>query len=573
MKNYITLLSALVLFAGCTHEAVKTTENTGEHPKSGTRYDYLLTEAVRKKYVGDIGEAAAIFEKCIEIDDSRAVPFYELAQIYAVVGSEDKSVKYASKAANLEPGNYWYQLACGSLFTQYNQKDSALVYFTRALKADSDALEVNTILAGLYAEKGEAEKADSLFRLLDEEGALSDDMFLIMITGLIDNGKIEEAARRTEKLVIQQPAETKYKALLADIYFEDGKKEKSDSIYREIIEKAPDNIESQMLYLMNLVYKKEYSGITRFLNNVFESELVERERKISVAGRLLQDTAYIKDNTGSLGESLTILEAKYPLDEEILSLRASMYESAGKTNEAITRYEEIVKTVKPAFYSSEQLVLLYAEKKEYEKLYSFSAVYSAENNRSILGKVYYAIAAMELKHYDVADTELKKALILAGNNTELKVQVLSMIGDLKYRTKDFETAYVYYEEALTLAPHETLVLNNYAYFLAEGNKELDKALKMAEEVMKTDGDNSTYIDTYAWVLHKLGKNKRAYKEMMRIFEKQEERDPEILEHMGFILKSMRKCSEAVGYFEEALMKDNSKSYLEKEIEACRQLSK
>jgi tetratricopeptide (TPR) repeat protein len=569
MKNFIYLLLTLAFLAGCTHEAVKTTEVSGQSPKSGTRYDYLIAEAMRQKYVGDLAEAAGIFEKCIEIDDSRAVPFFELAQIYAALGSEERSVKYASRAAHLEPGNYWYQLACGSLYTQYNQKDSAMVYFTRALRADSNALEVNGILAGLYAEKGEAEKADSLFRLLDEEGALNDEMFLMMITGLIDNGKMEEAERRTEKLIMQQPEETKYKALLADIYFENGKKEKSDSIYREIIEKDPDNIETQLLYLMNLVYKKEYSGISGFLNTVFESDLVERERKISVAGRLLQDTAFITDNTASMGESLMILEAKYPQDEEVLSLRASMYETAGKTDEAIARYEEIVKGIKPAFYSSEKLVLLYAEKKAYEKLYSFAAAYSAENNRSILGKVYYAIAAMELKHYEVADAELKKALILAGNNAELKVQVLSMIGDLKYRMKDFENAYKAYEEALALSPHEVLVLNNYAYFLAEGNKDLPKALKMAEEVMKTDGNNDTYIDTYAWVLHKLGKNKKAYKEMLRIFEKDNERDPEILEHMGFILKSMGKCSEAVSYWEEALKKDSSKSYLEKEIEGCR----
>lgn len=569
MKTFIYLLLTLAFFAGCTHEAVKTTEVTGQNPKSGTRYDYLIAEAMRQKYVGDLGEAAGIFEKCIEIDDSRAVPFFELAQIYAALGSEERSLKYASRAAHLEPGNYWYQLACGSLYTQYNQKDSALVYFTRALKADSNALEVNSILAGLYAEKGEAEKADSLFRLLDEEGALNDEMFLMMITGLIANGKMEEAERRTEKLIMQQPAETKYKALLADIYFENGKKEKSDSIYREIIEKDPGNIETQLLYLMNLVYKKEYSGISGFLNTVFESDLVERERKISVAGRLLQDTAFIAENTESMGESLIILERKYPQDEEILSLRASMYETAGKTDEAIARYEEIIKSIKPAFYSSEKLVLLYAEKKEYEKLYSFAAVYSAENNRSILGKVYYAIAAMELEHYEVADAELKKALILAGNNAELKVQVLSMIGDLKYRMKDFENAYKAYEEALALSPHEVLVLNNYAYFLAEGNKDLPKALKMAEEVMKTDGDNDTYIDTYAWVLYKLGKKKKAYKEMLRIFEKEKERDPEILEHMGFILKSLGRCPEAVGYWEEALNKDSSKSYLQKEIEECR----
>ncbi|MCK7542365.1 MAG: hypothetical protein MZV63_71580 [Marinilabiliales bacterium] len=47
-------------------------------------------------------------------------------------------------------------------------------------------LRSTPLLAGLYAEKGEAEKADSLFRVLDKEGALSDDMFLMMISGLIN---------------------------------------------------------------------------------------------------------------------------------------------------------------------------------------------------------------------------------------------------------------------------------------------------------------------------------------------------------------------------------------------------
>ncbi len=573
MKKYRTVFILLFLLTGCTHRAVVTTETAVKNTSENARYDYLLTEALRQKYAGDLNEATAIFEKCIEIDKTRSVPYFELAQIYSAAGSGAKSLEYASRAAHLEPKNYWYQLACGSLFTQYNQKDSALVYFNRALKADSKALEVNSILAGLYAEKGDAEKADSLFRLLDEEGALNDDMFLMMISGLVNNGKMKEAAKRTEKLIQQQPSETKYKALLADIYYEDGQKEKSDSIYKEIIAKDPDNIESQLLYLMNLVYKKEYSGISGFLNTVFESDLVEKERKVSLAGTLLQDTVYVKENKSSIEESLKILEKKYPEDEAVLSLRPAMYEIAGETDNAIARYEEVLKTVKPGYYFSEKLILLYAQKKEFEKLYNLVSVYSAENNRSILGKVYYAVAAMELKKYDVAETELKKALILAGNNEELKVQVLTMMGDLKYRMKDLESSYKYYEEALALSPHDVLVLNNYAYFLAEGNRDLKKALKMAEEVMKTEGDNDTYIDTYAWVLYKLGKHKEAYAAMMKIFDKDKERDPELLEHMGFIVRSMGKCSEAISFWEQALEKDNSKTYLKKEIETCGRRSK
>ena len=479
-----------------------------------------------------------------------------------------KSVEYAARAARLEPENYWYQLASGSLFTQYDQKDSALVYFTRAAKADPAAVEAKSILAGLYAEKGESEKADSLFRLLNREGVLSDDMFLMMISGLIRNGEMEEAASRTEKLIEKEPQEMKYRALLADIYYEAGNNDRGDSIYRSIIEEEPENIENQLIYLLNLVQKKEYNDISGFLNNIFESDIVGKERKIAVAGRLISDTAYVKDNSSSLEESLEKLEEIYPDDEEVMSLRPAMYETAGRKEDAIRRYEEIIGKVRNGFFFKEQLILLYAEKREYGKLYTLAGEYSRENNMSILGKVYYAIAAMELGEYSVADTELKKAMILAGNNELLKVQVLSMMGDLKYRMKEPDAAYEYYEEALKLNPDEVLVLNNYAYFLAEGERDLKKALKMAGKVMQTEGDNPTYMDTYAWVLYKLGKYRESYKIMLRIFEQHEERDPEILEHMGYILKALGKCNEAKEYWRMSIEADSAKIYLEDEILKC-----
>lgn len=568
MRKELWIIAAVLLINGCSTGTVAPTADTDKIVRPDSRYDYMLTEALRQKYVGDVNEAARLFEKCIETDPARSVPYFELAQIYSAAGMGEKAVKYASAAARLEPDNYWYQLAAGSLFTQYEHKDSALVYFSRALKADNRAVEVNSILAGLYAERGEAEKADSLFSILNNQGALNDDMFLMMISGLIMKGDLKEAAKRTERLIEREPDEMRYKALLADISYEAGDIEKSDSIYRSIIDKDPDNIETQLLYLMNQVYKKDYADISGFLNNVFESEVVDRERKISVAGRLLTDTAYVKENSYSLEESLITLEGKYPEDEEILSMRPVMYENAGRLNEAISRYEAIIDRVKPGFYLKERLILLYAGQEEYRKLYNLAAVYSRENNRSIIGKVYYAIAAMELEEYQVADTELKKALILAGNDDGMKVQVLSMMGDLKFRMKDPDAAFGFYEEALTLSPGEVLILNNYAYFLAEDERELKKALKMAEEVMRKEGDNPTYIDTYAWVLYKLGKHRRAWKQMQRIVDADDVNDAEILEHMGFILYELGRCEEAAEYWKTSLEKDSSKSYLEEEIKKC-----
>jgi hypothetical protein len=66
----------------------------------------------------------------------------------------------------------------------------------------------------------------------------------------------------------------------------------------------------------------------------------------------------------------------------------------------------------------------------------------------------------------------------------------------------------------------------------------------------------------------MGKYRSAYSAMMRIFEKEGERDPEVLEHMGYILKAMGKCNEAVDYWRSALDLDSTKTYLEEEIIEC-----
>lgn len=570
MRKGILFILIILATVGCSRKMA--VAPTAREIQRGTdsRYDYLLAEAIRLKYVGDVNEAAILFEKCIELDNSRAVPYFELAQMYSSAGISGKAMMYASRAARLEPGNYWYQMASGSLFTQYNLKDSAMVYFARALKADPEALEVNGILAGFYAERGDMVRADSLLRRLDSEGGLTEDMALMMISGLMVRDNIDEAVERTLKLIEQHPGETRYKALLADIYFEDNQKEKSDSIYREIIERNPDDIESQLLYMMNLVFRKDYSGISAFLRNVFDSDNVDRDRKVSVAGRLVTDTLYVTDNWESLASGLLVLEKKYPDDEEILSLRPVMLEIAGRNDDAIARYEELLSGGKPGFFFREKLLILYTERKDYRKVFDLAADYTRENNRSLLGKIYYAMAAMELKEYQVADAELKKAMILAGNDNDVRVQVMSLQGDLKYRMKEYDASYGYYEEALTLSPGDPLLLNNYAYFLAEGDHDLKKALRMAEKVMQLDGENPTYIDTYAWVLYKLGRYRDANREMLRILEKGKEHDPEVLEHMGFIRMKLGKCNDAVDFWRRALEGDSSKIYLEEEIKKCMQ---
>ena len=186
-----------------------------------------------------------------------------------------------------------------------------------------------------------------------------------------------------------------------------------------------------------------------------------------------------------------------------------------------------------------------------------------------MAKILYATGASENKNYETALEELRKADILAGDNRELKMQVLSIKADVLYRMRDLDRAFRTFDEAIKTDREDITILNNYAYYLAEQNLRLKEAEEMAKKVIETEKDNNTYLDTYGWVLFKRGKVKEAEKVFEEILRSGKESDAEYFEHYGYILKKRRKCREAILNWNSALKMDSTKTNLIREIENCR----
>ena len=56
-----------------------------------------------------------------------------------------------------------------------------------------------------------------------------------------------------------------------------------------------------------------------------------------------------------------------------------------------------------------------------------------------------------------------------------------------------------------------LVRNNYSYYLSLRSKNLERARELSYYTIKVEPDNSTYLDTYGWILFKMGNSKDAIK--------------------------------------------------------------
>jgi Tfp pilus assembly protein PilF len=263
-----------------------------------------------------------------------------------------------------------------------------------------------------------------------------------------------------------------------------------------------------------------------------------------------------------------VMEAVYKDDDIVLMLRPEILIARKMLKNAAERLEEIIISRPDNYFAWEKLLFVYLEEKDFKNLQEKGEICATKFNRSFPAKILYASAATENKQYDIALEELRKANILAGENTDMLLQVLSLKADVYYRKKEYDNAFSTFDEALKNNSGDLTILNNYAYYLAEQNMRLKDAEIMAKKVIETEKDNTTFLDTYGWVLYKRGKINEAARIMQSVINSGKEPDAEWYEHYGYILKKKKDCSDAVTNWNIALKLDSSKTKLIKEIENC-----
>jgi Tfp pilus assembly protein PilF len=372
-----------------------------------------------------------------------------------------------------------------------------------------------------------------------------------------------------KNLLLNSPDEIQYNGLLAEIYRNRGEKEKAMDVYNKLLEKNPGDPQTLISLSEFLMSEKQYEYIFTVLKKIVLSDSISREFKISFFSKIISDTSFIRSNGNDLELTLIVLEVDNANDDIILLLRPELLINENRISDAITRLEEIIKDRPDNYYAWERLLFLYSDTKNWDQLYVRGEECATKFNMSYVAKVLYANAAMEKEKYDVAVQELNKAKILAGNDTSKLVQVLVMDADLLYRKKEFAKSFEVFKEALKINPEDVMILNNYAYYLAEQGLELKEAERMAKYVTDKEKGNSTYLDTYAWVLYKRGRYREARKIMEDIIARNVKQDAEWYEHLGYIMKALKDCNKAKEYWQIAYKIDSRKSSLLIEIENCR----
>lgn len=523
---------------------------------------YYYTEGLKVSQVrGDRIGAARLFDKAIEADSSHSPSYFAAANNIAM--SDPKlALRYSRRANSLDADNEWYRTQLARLLVMNAQYDEALNEYQSLLRTSPDNPENYRMLAALYevtrqpfAAIALLDSAETRFGKMEELTGFKREMYIKL--NMLDHAIDESLA-----MAAQYPYDYRNYLIAGDLYLAKGR----DSLARTNLLRAaalnPDG--PDVLASLSNYYRTAGDNVNFFatVKRMFRDREMDVRAKASMLRDMTADEQFFRMNYFGVSDLALTLRGEYPADYDVLELYATTLFAGGRTEEGLNVYKNYISDttniVEPFGFILEGEAFL--GRVDSVNKYSQMAIERFPGDPELYFRRGTALVYM--KRGKEAIDVYKKALKLVATDS-LRAVVYQLIGDAYHQNGNNRQAFANYEKALRLDPDNVLVLNNYAYFLSLEAKNLDKALRMSSLVMELEPGNSTYIDTYGWVLYKMGRYGEAKKALQQAVSLDLTASKELLVHYGDILYELGEDFMARYYWEKAL----KAGYDGKEIEA------
>lgn len=551
MKHFAAIALLGILFS----TAFVTGQGRPDTPPYGDTLQgfYLYTEGIKQQVIErDTARARELFTQAIAADSTLAPAYFELA-VLILDADATHAVELSRRASQLDTANKWYQQLYGQALVTAQRYDEALAVYRRLRRMDPRNPEVYRVLAALYEQ---AQLPFSAIAVLDSAELRFGRIPPFTFTKrrlLIATRQYDKAITEAEAWVEEAPYEPGNRLILGDLYSKVGRDSQAMAQFEAAL-----RIDSTDLWTLATVadfynQRQNYPALLGITKKLFESDEVPVKSKIEQFERMTSDLRFYREYYRQLNELAAMLAIKYPNDPEVVELYGQHLITTGELDRALELYKHHTSD-RPAVKDYFKMVIdieSYKQRPDSVDKYVSQALQlfpDAPEFYISRGNIYnYG------KRYDEAIKSYRASLRHVDTDS-LRGLVWGYIGDTYHAAGSLKKTYSAYERSLRYWPENAVVLNNYAYFLALEERDLDRALAMSEQATSLVENNPTYLDTRAWVLHKLGRTDEAKRTMQLAVSLDRADSPELLVHYGDILAAAGERYLAEVYWRKALEK-------------------
>ena len=540
-KKYYLFLFLIFTFLSCSAPkkiVAKSPDKIHLSDSAQRQFDYYFYEGLKQKDNQQYDQAIETFRMCLAIDSLDAGVQSEIGMMYGAIGFGDKALQCLEKAVQIDPSNWWYSVQLISMYSDLKNWKRAIEVATDLQKQYPNKDEVYSMLATFYKETKEYDKAIAAYDRLESLTGINETTSFEKFQLYILSNKPQKGVAEIDKLANKYPTESRYKVLRGDIFMQQKMPEKAFEIYQDVLKEDPQNA---YVYVSLSEYYKATNQPDKAMESIvsaLKTEQLDVDKKVSILGQYVEQLVQDSTKFGETESLFKLLLDRYPLEEKVHGYYAMFLQYQKRNAEAVSELETMVNINPKNDQTWMRLIQINTLDKNFNQLLVVTKRAIENLPKLPVWYFYRGIAQYQLADYKGALMSYKTGLpLITAEQASLKSDFYAQIGDIYYKLQQKDSAFTAYNKSLASNPQNNMVMNNYAYYLSLEKADLKKAERMSAKTVELEPKNSTYLDTYAWILYQEANYSLAKFYIERAIDNlTKEEDPGVvLEHYGDIL--------------------------------------
>lgn len=556
-----SILVLFILFTACSPRITNPnpfTGHTGKKVELTTKQqeekENLIIQAKKEGSFSDLESARKNYLKVLKIDPSCDVCYFEMAMLYYRAGYLINAINLSRTAYNIDTTNIWYKKQLANFSMIGGNYPEAEKLYSSLLSEDISSPDLYYSLASVYENMRKYDNALALydsaqfrFGFNTEVAARKQEIYVIL-------GKSDEGIAEAQKLIDYDPEDPRFYTLLGDGYAQtmnDSMAVKSYNSALAIDSSFPPAVLGKAEIARKAGNFKEYF---RNLELYCESDKIDDRNKIEYLSLVLTLPSFSEYFKSDIDNLFTILNKKHPKSNEVKYLYASFLMQTAQSDSAISLLKNLIKTDSTNYNPWNQILSM-----EYSLMSWNELKTDAGKAISIFPDrpyfyMYRGVAYWQLNELNNAATDFEYALKASNKDIAFTTQIYAFLGDLYHQMGKEKKSFKCYEEVLKIDTLNATVLNNYAYFLALKNKNMNRAYSMSKKAIELEPSNHSFLDTFGWILYLQGKLTEARAIFRQAIASGGKESAVVLDHYANVLYALGEHDTASIYWNQALEK-------------------
>ena len=507
-----------------------------------------------------------LLEHCRALDSASLTVMYDLSSFYAFLNRDSIAHDMLIRIVEADPSNIYYSKALVNYYLKVGDNDAAIKVYEKMLDSTTSKNDICMYLFTLYSETGRYDKAIEMLDMIEKLEGSNDEILINKIRLYLALGDSTKAVDVVYDMIKESPDDIRCQTILGNTYTILGDRAKALEAYNKVLAVKPDDIYVLTSLAEFYVNENDDSLYCDIIERLLKNEGFDSQSRINTLVKYIEYT-YPKDSvrvTDFMREMYGL-----PFDElEIANVYSRYLAFIKSSPDTIVPVLEKILSLEPDNFTVIVQLLEYAiESNDIEAVFKYADNAWLYSPGRLEICYYKGLASYLLGRKEESLEIYKEGLEKRADDTspELVSTVYALLGDTYHELDLMDSCMQAYDSALVYDSNNIGVLNNYAYFLALAGKDLNRALEMSQKTVLAEPENITCIDTYAWVLFRLGRYEEAKAYADKLISIGDEFSSEVYSHCGDIYAKCGDIEQAVSFWIKARDAGDDSKILSKKI--------